>query len=60
LLKKAGTAGASKIQAKLDIVYNYMKTTWGVDMDILREVIQRRQGEINTLDFDNLDVENLN
>ena len=60
LLKKAGTAGASKIQAKFDIVYNYMKTTWGVDMDVLREIIQRRQGEINTLDFENLDVENLN
>lgn len=54
LLKSAGTAGAAKIQSKFDIVYNYMKTTWGVDLDELRSVIQRRQGEIDTLDLETL------
>ena len=59
LLTQAGD-GAAKINAKFDIVYNYMKTTWGVDMDVLREVIQRRQGEISSLDLESLEVENLN
>lgn len=54
LLKTAGTDGSSKIQAKFDIVYNYMKTTWGIDMDEFREIIQRRQGEISTLDLETL------
>ena len=31
-----------------------MKTTWGIDLDELREVIQRRQGEIDTLDLETL------
>ena len=57
LLKTAAennASGRSKIESKFDIVYNYMKTTWGIDLDELREVIQRRQGEIDTLDLETL------
>ncbi|MBR1688294.1 MAG: putative zinc-binding metallopeptidase [Prevotella sp.] len=45
-LTKAGTDGARKITAKLDIVREYMQTSWGIDIDQMRNVIQRRQNEV--------------
>ena len=54
MMKTAGTTGQSKISAKFEIAYNYMKTTWNIDLDELREIIQRRQGEISTLELDKL------
>ena len=53
IIKNAGD-GAAIINAKFDIVYNYMLNTWGINLDDLREVVQRRQGEIETLDLENL------
>lgn len=53
IISRAGS-GASILTAKFDIVYNYMLNSWNIDLDELREVIQRRQGEIDTLDLDNL------
>lgn len=50
----AGTSGGSIIKAKFEIVYNYMMSAWNIDLDVLRSVIQRRQGELSTLDLDNL------
>ena len=53
IIKNAGE-GAAIINAKFDIVYNYMLNTWGINLDELREVVQRRQSEINTLDLETL------
>ena len=53
IISNAGD-GAAIINAKFDIVYNYMLNTWGINLDDLREVVQRRQGEIGTLDLENL------
>ena len=53
VIKKAGD-GADIINAKFDIVYNYMLNTWGINLDDLREVVQRRQSEIETLDLETL------
>ena len=53
VLKNAG-AGADKINAKFDIVYNYMLNSWNIDLNELRDIIQRRQGEIDTLDLETL------
>ena len=53
VIKNAGD-GAAIINAKFDIVYNYMLNTWGINLDDLREVVQRRQSEIETLDLENL------
>lgn len=53
VLKNAG-AGADIINAKFDIVYNYMLNSWNIDLNELRDVIQRRQGEIGTLDLETL------
>lgn len=37
---------AAAIRAKLDYVRDYMEDSWGVDIDLLRSVIIRRQSEI--------------
>ena len=34
------------IQQKLDIVKNYMLTSFGIDLDTLRSILQRRQNEV--------------
>lgn len=54
-LTTAGTTGKGAIQQKFDIVYNYMLNSWNIDLDKLRSVVQRRQGEISTLNLDNLE-----
>ncbi|MBP5277853.1 MAG: putative zinc-binding metallopeptidase [Prevotella sp.] len=38
--------GRELIEAKLDIVRNYMLEIWGIDLDEARAAIQRRQSEI--------------
>jgi substrate import-associated zinc metallohydrolase lipoprotein len=54
ILTNAGPEGSGIILRKFDIVYNYMKSAWNIDLDKLREVVQRRSGEIHLLDLDNL------
>lgn len=54
MLTTAGKDGSAIIEQKFDIVYNYMKNTWGIDLNDLRDVILKRQGEIDQLDLDNL------
>ena len=54
MLKTAGKDGSAIIQQKFDIVYNYMKNTWGIDLDELRDIILRKQGEIDELELDTL------
>lgn len=44
-LKDAG-ASADFIRAKLQIVRDYMKTVWSIDIDELRSVIIRRQNDV--------------
>ncbi|KAA6309963.1 hypothetical protein EZS27_038647, partial [termite gut metagenome] len=54
ILANAGYAGAIIINQKLEIVKNYMKNSWGIDLVELRDIVQRRTGEVNLLDLDNL------
>jgi substrate import-associated zinc metallohydrolase lipoprotein len=55
MLTTAGTTGSGPLQQKFDIVYNYMLDLWDIDLNQVRTVVQRRQGEISTLDLDNLE-----
>ena len=48
--------GRELIEAKLDVVKNYMLEIWGIDMDKARDVIQRRQSEILEGKIDLLDL----
>ena len=43
---EAGDEGASLIEAKLSIVKSYMRTTFEIDLDVLRDVVLRRQAEV--------------
>jgi len=38
--------GATIIQTKIDIVRTYMSESWGIDIDVLRSVIGRRQDDV--------------
>ena len=53
-LDEAGYDGSANILLKINIVKKYMKDSWGVDVDQLKNVIQRRSNEIQYKDFDNL------
>ena len=46
--------GADIINAKFEIVYNYMLNSWNIDLNELRDNIQARQGQIGTLDLETL------
>lgn len=52
-LVKAGDSGKAILDKKLDIVKDYMLSVWNIDMDILRDVVQRRTDEaVNSLDLE--------
>jgi substrate import-associated zinc metallohydrolase lipoprotein len=53
-LTAAGTGGASLINQKFEIVYNYMLNSWDIDLNELRAVIQERQNNLSTLDLNTL------
>lgn len=46
LYAAAGEEGGKKIRRKVEIMKQYMKDSWGIDMDELRAVARRRSGEI--------------
>lgn len=58
LLNEATNESAALIRQKLDIVKNYMITSYGIDMDILRNILQRRQNEVlsGKIDLEDLTV----
>lgn len=55
MLKVAGESGAAIINQKFTIVYNYMLETWGINLDELRDIVLRRQEEINVLDLSTIE-----
>lgn len=57
MIANAGAEGASKLQQKLNIVRDYMSEAWGIDIDELRDVVQRRMEDIvsGKVDIDSLD-----
>ncbi|MBP5234898.1 MAG: hypothetical protein J6Z20_02835, partial [Bacteroidales bacterium] len=55
-LSKAGDEGKSLILAKFIIVRDYMSSSWGIDVDELRDVVNRRfddvvEGRVNLTDL---------
>ena len=55
MLTTAGSSGREKIEAKFEIVYNYMKDSWSIDLNELRDIVLRRAAEAPYLDFESLD-----
>ncbi|MDR0666989.1 MAG: putative zinc-binding metallopeptidase [Prevotellaceae bacterium] len=47
----AGATGRSYIEAKFEIVDNYLRKSWNIDLNALRDIVQYRQSTIGSLDF---------
>ena len=45
-MKEAGQEGKNKILAKLNVVRSYMKASWGIDIDKLRDGLLRREADV--------------
>ena len=45
VMEAAGEEGRAKLNKKMEIIKTYMKGTWGIDMDQLRTIAQRRLEE---------------
>jgi substrate import-associated zinc metallohydrolase lipoprotein len=52
MLAQAGTAGAEAITSKFDIVDDYMRGQWGLNLRELRRVISYQISRLPTIDFD--------
>ena len=48
------TAGQEAILKKLEIMKDYFKKAWDIDLDKLRDVVTNKVATINTLDLKNL------
>ena len=55
IIKDAGDEGGALINKKLTMVRSYMKDSWGLDIDKLRDIVQRRASEISSLDLTTLE-----
>jgi len=54
ILNEAGTRGANLINQKLTLIKEYTQSSWGLDLDQLRDVVIRRGGQVATLDLSKL------
>lgn len=53
VLNNGGALGKIKLQKKFDIVRKYLKDSWGIDIDKLRDIVQRRSGSLSEVDLEN-------
>ena len=53
-LSDAGTHGAALITQKLALVKDYTISSWGLDLDELRDVVLRRGSQISSLELNKL------
>ncbi len=51
---EASEEGRELINEKLALIRGYIKNSWGMDMDVIRDVIQLRASEIGDLEYENL------
>lgn len=54
----AGDTGKPIITQKINIVKNYLKSVWSVDIDALRDEVQKRSNEVSSLDINSLAINN--
>lgn len=52
ILNAAGETGRAKLERKFDIVQKYLRNSWGIDIDKLREIVLRRSSEVVKMKFD--------
>ena len=51
LLESSGEEGKAKMEKKMEIVKSYLLQSWGIDLDRLRDIVQRRSAELSTLNL---------
>lgn len=54
-LSNTDSSGRTTILSKLAIVRSYFQDTWGIDIDLMREIVLRRAAEVPTMDLRTLD-----
>ena len=54
VLNNGGALGRIKLEKKFDIVRKYLKDSWSIDIDKLRDIVQRRSGSLSEVDLENL------
>lgn len=54
LVGQASEEGQELINQKLALVKDYLTTSWGIDLDSLRDIVQRRSQEVLTWDVNDL------
>lgn len=52
--KDIDRSGRAAINTKLDIVRDWLKSSWDIDLDALREIVQRRSANVKMLDLQTL------
>lgn len=50
-VNKASAEGKEKINSKMDIIRDYLKTQWSIDLDTLRSIVQKRSELVTGLDL---------
>lgn len=53
-MEKAGATGLPILNAKFELVYNYLQNTWNLNLDALREVFHRREADLGNIDLNNI------
>lgn len=59
IIDQAGEEGAAIINQKVDLVRNYFNDTWGIDIDNMRAILQRRCAEAAEMNLRQIDFSNL-
>lgn len=54
VLSNGGATGKVKLKKKFDIARKYLKDSWGIDIDKLRDIVQRRSNSLPEIDLENL------
>ena len=56
LLDKADNKGRNAINSKLNLVRSYFNENWDLDIDSLRDAIQKREANLDNVNFDDINL----
>ena len=56
IILKSGTDGRNKINQKLRIVKDYFQDNWELDVDALRQAVQKREANLREQNFDDISL----
>ena len=56
ILATAGNSGRQLLERKVSMVRNYFRANWNLDIDTVRDAIQRREANLESQDFDDISL----